>query len=118
MGHYGCPPTVGPPIIMEIQMCGGEGGLGRVIASHGSANSEASSSKLLLGWCPATAGMPLVLGNSLPNNTVFSILGGYTVVLSFSVRKNPVYGGPLLLGANSNICTADTASNLFQLAAP
>ena len=99
-------------------MCGGEGGLGRVIASHGSANSEASSPKLLLGWRPASAGMPLMLENSLPNNTVLSILGGYTVVLSFRVWKGPIYGGPLLLGANSNTCTADTASNLFQLAAP
>lgn len=61
--------------------------------------------------------MLLVLGNSLPYNTVISPLGSW-IVLSFNVWKDPTYGRPLLCGANPNPWEADIVSSLFPLAAP
>lgn len=75
-------------IAMGTQMYKGEGGLGRVITLHCSVNAGASSAKPLLSWCPASVGIPLVLGKSLPYNTIISVLGSYTVVLQPQIWKD------------------------------
>lgn len=55
-----------------------------------------------LSWCTASAEVALMLGNSLPNNTVFSALGSCAIFPSFNVGKDPICRGSLLIAANSN----------------
>lgn len=77
----------GKALVMETQMCGGKWDLGIVMTSHHSASVQASLRKPLISWCGTSAGIPLLVGNSLSHFLPMQLFQLWAAVLLFFGSK-------------------------------